>query len=101
MFPQASEKEAPMHHAGAGAAAGDGKHHHEIHEDDGGGFMSKHTHPDGHIEHGDHVDYDEAKGHMDKMFGHGSEDDDGERDLGDGMDADDIAGSYGRSHDED
>lgn len=94
MFPQASEKESvhkPMH----GEGAGDGKHHHEMHEDDGGGFTSKHTHPDGHVEHGDHVDYDEAKGHMDKMFGHGS--DDGEESAGDGMDMDDVSGSYGRA----
>jgi hypothetical protein len=30
---------------------GDGMHHHEIHEDEGGGFHSKHTHPDGRVEH--------------------------------------------------
>lgn len=95
MFQQPTEKESvrkPMHDA---AAAGDGKHHHQIDEDDGGGFTSKHTHPDGKVEHGDHIDYDEAKSHMDKMFGHGSEDEHGDDDKG--MDMNDVAGSYGRA----
>jgi hypothetical protein len=83
------------------APKGDGLHHHELHEDEGGGYHSKHTHPDGRVEHGDHATYDDAKADQDEKFGGKSDDgqDDGDYDGADGMDdndADDIAGSYGR-----
>lgn len=82
-------------------AHGDGLHHHEIHEDEGGGYHSKHTHPDGHEEHADHATYEEARDHMDSKFGHGSEED-GDRDGDDSdMDSEDVAGSYGRAHEAD
>lgn len=79
-----------------GKSQGDGLRHHEIHEDEAGGFHSKHTHPDGAVEHDDHATYDEARDHMDSKFDH--EEPDG--DEGDGssdMDSDDIAGGYGRA----
>jgi hypothetical protein len=79
-----------------GKAKGDGLHHHEIHEDEGGGYHSKHTHPDGHQEHEDHASYEDARDHMDETFGHGEADGDDAGDD-DGMDAGDIAGSYGRA----
>lgn len=76
---------------------GDGMHHHEIHEDEAGGYHSKHTHPDGRVEHADHADYEEAKDHMDRMHGHGEPDgDEGPDDSGE-IDTGDIAGSYGRA----
>ena len=81
------------------ADAGDGLHHHEIHEDEGGGFHSKHVHPDGREEHEDHVSYDDAKDWQDERFGHGEPEGD-EADSADdgsgGADMNDIAGSYGR-----
>lgn len=78
---------------------GDGLHHHTIDEDEGGGFHSKHTHPDGNEDHADHADYDEAKMKMDSDFGHGE--DDGEPDGDEEMpmeegNSDDVAGAYGR-----
>jgi hypothetical protein len=81
------------------APKGDGMHHHELHEDEGGGYHSKHTHPDGRVEHGEHADYDEARASMDAMHGHGEPDgDEGEDEPGpDDMSMDDIAGSYGRA----
>lgn len=75
---------------------GDGLHHHEIHEDEGGGYHSKHTHPDGRVEHTDHADYEDARDHMDEMHGHAEPDENEDGHDGD-MDADDIAGSYGRA----
>lgn len=85
--------------SGQGKMAGDGMHHHEIHEDEGGGYHSMHTDPDGHVQHDDHVTYDDAKNKMDQDFGHGEPDGD-EGDGGDNgggdMDMSDIAGSYGR-----
>ncbi len=81
-------------------ASGDGLHHHAIDEDEGGGYHSKHTHPDGRVEHEDHTDYDEAKASMDEKFGHGEPD--GGDDMEDGMDDDDDGGgdaasSYNRA----
>ncbi len=92
---------APKHEPAAASGTsgkGDGLHHHEIHEDEGGGFRSKHTHPDGRVEHGEHGTYAEARGHMDQMHGH--EEPDGDEDgtsAADDFDADDMAGSYGRA----
>ncbi len=80
---------------------GNGLHHHELHEDEGGGFHSKHTHPDGREEHADHATYEEARDHMDAMHGHAEPDgDEPDGDEGDdgGPDVQDIAGSYGRAH---
>jgi hypothetical protein len=48
---------------------GDGYHHHEIHGHESG-FHSKHTHPDGREEHGDHATSEEAMQHAHEMFGH-------------------------------
>jgi len=81
---------------------GDGLHHHELHEDEGGGYHSVHTHPDGRKEHGDYATYEDGRDHMDEKFGHGEDReesaDDGSGNEGGGdMDADDIAGSYGRA----
>jgi len=84
---------------GDGEGAGDGLHHHELHEDEAGGFHSKHTHPDGRVETGEHATYDEAADHQAACFGQeGSErnEDEGRDDGGD-MSTDDIAGSYGRA----
>ena len=78
-------------------AKGDGLHHHEIHEDEGGGYVSKHTHPDGRVEHGEHTTYEEARDHMDAMHGHEEPDgDEPDEDGDEGPDVTDIAGSYGR-----
>jgi hypothetical protein len=100
MFFHGVEKEAVDKKDGEGGkeTKGDGLHHHEIHEDEGGGYHSKHTHPDGREEHDDHATYDEAVDHMHQKFGHGGGDD-GEEDneSGDGIDPDDMAGSYGRA----
>lgn len=79
---------------------GDGMHHHEMHgPDEAGMFTSKHTHPDGKVEHGEHMSYDDAKDHMDEM--HGEKDDDGEgdgesmsHDEPDGDEPEDIASMY-------
>lgn len=83
-----------------GGAAGDGRHHHEIHEDEGGGFHSKHTHPDGHEEHEDHATYDDAVNWQHERFGHEEPDgDEGEPEDDGGeaaVDGEDIAGTYGR-----
>jgi hypothetical protein len=99
MFFHGAEKEAPIddkpvHDEGQ---QGDGLHHHEIHEDEGGGFHSKHTHPDGTEEHDDHTTYEEARDKMDSDFdkSDGDDSDSGDDDQGD-MDSGDIAGSYGR-----
>ena len=89
--------------AADGASAGDGLHHHEMHEDEGGGYHSKHTHPDGRVEHADHASYGEAVSHMHEMHGHSdaeSKDEKPGRDPGD-----DFAGgggmaeNYGRAAD--
>ncbi len=83
-----------------GKSKGDGLHHHEIHEDEGGAYHSVHTHPDGRKEHDEHATYEEAKSNMDAKFGHGEEEspDDGSGNEGGGdMDADDVAGAYGRA----
>lgn len=87
----AAGEDSKANHSGGG----DGMHHHEVHEDEGGGYHSKHTHPDGRVEHADHATYDEASDHMDRSFGHGPEEEDPDHD-GD-MHADDAAGSYGRA----
>jgi hypothetical protein len=97
--------------AGDGAAAahdgakGDGLHHHELHEDEGGGYHSKHTHPDGRVEHADHPTYEHAVEHMHEMHGKesGAESKDEEpgRKASDDFDDDDMAGSYGRAGCED
>jgi hypothetical protein len=79
---------------------GDGRHHHEIHEDEGGGYHSKHTHPDGQVEHEDHATYQDAADDMNGKFGHGEGDGD-EDSEGEEMSPDDIAGSYGRAACED
>lgn len=99
MFDGTEEK----HGDGADKKQGDGLHHHEIHEDEAGGYHSKHTHPDGRVEHEEHPTFDHAMSHAHEMFGHEEPDGD-ESDGGDGdgdMDADDIAGSYGRAAHED
>jgi len=87
-----------------GDGKGDGLHHHEIHQDEGGGFHSKHTHPDGRVEHADHASYSEARDHMDQMHGHESDaeakDEEPGRKASDDFDADDMAGSYGRAHED-
>jgi hypothetical protein len=46
---------------------GDGFHHHEIHEHESG-FHSKHTHPDGSVDEGEHGSMEEAMDHAHKMF---------------------------------
>ena len=78
-------------------SAGDGMHHHELHEDEGGGYHSKHTHPDGHVEHDDHATYEDARDKQDSDFGHGERNEDEGRDDGGDMSTGDIAGSYGRA----
>lgn len=93
-----------------GASKGDGLHHHEIHQlpdEEGGGYHSKHTHPDGSEEHGDHADYAEAKADMDAKFdqGHGGDaeeesdfsdmEEESESDGSDG-EPENIAEHYGR-----
>jgi hypothetical protein len=95
-MPEKNEKKAEM--------KGDGLHHHEIHEDEGGGFHSKHTFPDGRVEHADHSTYAEARDHMDEMHGEEKGEDageDGADDFSSGGeadgDADDMAGDYGRA----
>jgi hypothetical protein len=52
---------------GVAEGEGDGSHHHEIHEHESG-FHSKHTHPDGKEDHGDHASLEEALEHAHKMF---------------------------------
>lgn len=78
--------------------AGDGLHHHENHDDEGGGIHSKHTHPDGRVEHTDHASIEEAHQHEREMRGdEESRDEEPGRDGNDDFDADDMAGSYGRA----
>lgn len=84
-----------------GADKGDGLHHHELHEDEGGGYHSKHTHPDGKVEHADHATYEDARDHQDRMFGHGEDNagdgsDDGSGDMRDDGAADSYSASCGR-----
>lgn len=88
--------------AGESQARGDGLHHHELHEDEGGGFHSKHTHPDGKVEQADHSSYDDARDHMNAMHGEcDGEGDDAKAGASaeDDFDSDDMAGSYGRAAD--
>jgi hypothetical protein len=78
---------------------GDGLHHHQIDQNEGGGFHSVHTHPDGHEDHADHTDYEEAKVKMDSDFGEGGEDSDGdggEMNVGEEDEGGGIAEAYGR-----
>jgi hypothetical protein len=71
--------------------AGDGMHHHEMQgPDDAGMWTSKHTHPDGKVEHADHMSYDDAKDHMDRM--HGETEDDNEHDDHSSMSEDEPDG---------
>lgn len=89
-----------MEHDKKKKAAGDGLHHHEIHEDEGGGFHSKHTHPDGTEEHGDHATYEEATADQDAKFGKSPEEEEaeeGESFPSGAGDDDDMAESYERS----
>jgi hypothetical protein len=69
---------------------GDGFHHHELSENESG-LHSKHTHPDGRVEHADHGDYNEAKDHQDRLMAHQDmgADDGGEEPIGHNSDADD------------
>lgn len=80
-----------------GESKGDGFHHHEIHEHESGAH-SKHTHPDGHEEHVDHGNYEEAVAHEHAQRG-GEAPDEGERPMEGGGDADDMpdfSGAYSR-----
>jgi hypothetical protein len=87
--------------AGSAAAKGDGMHHHEIHEDEGGGYFSKHTHPDGRQENENSPTYEDAKRWQDERFGHGEQGDDAADDGNDDSGGDDsmsdMAESYNRS----
>lgn len=77
---------------------GDGFHHHEIHEHEDG-FSSKHTHPDGHAEPGEHDTYEDAVQHMHANFGHEDQGrDDGDEPIGKGEDQEpvDLSGMYSR-----
>ena len=83
---------------------GDGMHHHEMHgPDDAGMWTSKHTHPDGKVEHGEHSSYSDAVEHMHNMHGeHAEEMKDGKGEDEEGMDhsepdgdePEDLAGMY-------
>lgn len=88
-----NNKSSDAHDPDAGAAAagenhGDGFHHHEIHEHEAG-FHSKHTHPDGHETHADHMTAEEAADHMQQMMhsdGDESTEVDGSEEGADGAD---------------
>lgn len=67
-------EEAMQGREGEDGGAGDGKHHHEMTKHEDGSYTSKHTHPDGSQEHGEHADFHEAAGHMADKF---EESDDG------------------------
>lgn len=92
--------DAPDEHDDKSAAAEhakDGKHRHELTQHEDGSYSSKHTHPDGKVEHEDHPDFHHAVSHMaDKMGEEGMDHDepDGDEDMGGGSDSGPLESMY-------
>jgi hypothetical protein len=93
-----AEREGVEDEAMANHQAGDGLHHAETHEDEGGGYYTKHTHPDGKVEEDTHPTYDDAKDWQDERFGAAKGDDEDMPDQGEGGgDMSEGRDSYSRS----